>query len=127
VSGVVTIGDDDNVIVSAFGTAVVESERWVRFKVGLFNIGYDDVAGRGLTVDYATIEETATGEDFLVRSGTLVFDTIDEWIRIPLVNDTVAEPNETLRLVLSNPRGMTINRSSAVSTIIDDDSPPATP
>lgn len=50
-------------------------------------------------------------------------------VRIPLVRDDVAEPDETLTLVLSDPAGCAAmgTQTTAVLTILDDDRPVASP
>jgi hypothetical protein len=122
--GGVTISDDD-AVVHAFGTSVVESGGTAKFQLKMF--GYisalDDLAARGFAVDYATVAETATGEDYVARTGTITLDALDEFIRIRIVDDTVPEPTETFKLVLSNPRNLTIDpgRTTAIGTITDDD------
>jgi photosystem II stability/assembly factor-like uncharacterized protein len=57
-----------------------------------------------LSVNYATADGTAqAGSDYSAVSGTLVFadGETSKTFTIPIVNDGVTEPNETLRLVLS--------------------------
>ena len=81
-------------------------------------------------VNYAAMNGTATaGADYTAASGTLSFangDTSKTFV-IPILNDSLNEPNETITLVLSN---VTVNAllgtpGTAVLTIVDDDSPPS--
>ncbi len=80
-----------------------------------------------VAVDYATSSSTAgAGGDFRTTIGTLVFDpgeTVERFI-VPIVNDTVDEPDETLLLSLSNPRGANLNFNSQASLVILDDDEP---
>jgi hypothetical protein len=83
-----------------------------------------------VTVDYATANGTATaGSDYTAAGDTLTFgDGVSDPqnITITVVDDTDYEGNETFSVNLSNPTGgATLGTpSSAVVTIIDDDSAP---
>ena len=79
----------------------------------------------GVTVNYATSGVTATpAVDFIMRSGTLYFaegETTKE-VLVPVIRDALAEPNETLRLVLSNLQGLArTGNTTGVGTILNDD------
>ncbi|BAZ08038.1 PA14 domain-containing protein [Calothrix sp. NIES-3974] len=85
--------------------------------------------GNAASVNYATV--TGVGDlaqplsDYQPVSGTLAFTPTQTTatIRIPIINDTIGEINETFTLQFSNPVGVTLNpnRSSSKITIIDDD------
>lgn len=112
----------------------------IRFVAANYTVDEDDSSGRAtitveringsvgtVTVNYATNGGTATvGTDYTAASGTLTFndgDTGPKTFTIPITNDLWIEGNETINLTLSNPiGGATLgNRSTAVLTIIDDD------
>jgi subtilisin family serine protease len=84
-----------------------------------------------VTIDYATVPGgTATpGADYLLTSGTLTFKAgeVSKTFTVPIVNDNVDEPSETVNLALSNPTGgATLGTPiAAVLTISDDDVPGA--
>jgi hypothetical protein len=60
-------------------------------------------------VDYTAVTQTVT-----FANG----DTANKTVNIPIINDTTAEPDETVNLTLSNPIGATLGiRSTAVLTI----------
>jgi hypothetical protein len=61
-----------------------------------------------VTVDYATSNGTASaGSDYTATSGTLTFNQgeTSKTLTIPVINDNVFEPDETVNLTLSNPTG----------------------
>src|SRR5262249_28646962 len=60
------------------------------------------------TVDYATSDGTATApDDYTATSGTLAFAAgeTSKSFTIPIVDDSLAEPTETVNLALANPTG----------------------
>ena len=61
---------------------------------------------RIVTVDYATVDATATaGEDYVATAGTLTFAAgqTNQTIVVPILNDGRVEGSEALRITLSNP------------------------
>jgi hypothetical protein len=77
------------------------------------------------TVQYATSDGTATaGRDYTGTSGTLSWAAGDESpkvIRVPILDDSVAEGTETVHLTLSSPTGAGLDpeRSAAVLSILE--------
>jgi subtilisin len=102
--------------------SVAENARRVRITVTRSGVATDT-----LRVNYATSDGTATaGTDYTAKSGTLIFSARQKTkkITIPITNDTVFEPDETINLTLSNPVGGLLGaQSTAVLTIIDNDGP----
>jgi subtilisin family serine protease len=81
------------------------------------------------SVDYSTSPGTALpNEDYMQVSGTLTFGTGEatKTITIPLVNDSVLEPDETLSVILSNPTNSSVLGAVSVATIriLDNDLTP---
>ncbi|MFY9224323.1 MAG: Calx-beta domain-containing protein [Blastocatellia bacterium] len=77
-----------------------------------------------VTVDYATSDATATaGSDYTATSGTLTFlnSETSKTFSIPVIDDVLAEGNETVNLALSNPTGGATlgSLSTAVLTIVN--------
>ena len=79
-----------------------------------------------VSVAYSASAGTAgAGDDFTEVSGTLSWDAGDGSIRsftVPIAADDLAEPNETIELMLSSPTGGAVlddERSLAVLTILD--------
>lgn len=84
---------------------------------------------QGVTVRLVTVDGTAVaGDDYTTVRTTVTFDP-DEAVRtvnIPIHNDAVDEPNETVNLALEAPTGGAVLGSpvNAILTIVDDDPPP---
>ena len=84
-----------------------------------------------VTVDYATVAggSATPGADYMLISGTLTFKAgeVSKTFTVPIVNDNVDEPSETVQLALSNPTGgATLGKPvTAVLTISDEDVPGA--
>jgi hypothetical protein len=92
-----------------------------------FTVSLSAPSSQTVTVNYATASGTATSDtDFTATSGTLTFPagTTSQTIVVPVVGDTVSEPNETFLVNLSSAINATISRAQGVGTIIDDDSAP---
>jgi hypothetical protein len=85
-------------------------------------------SGGTVTVNYATSNGTATAPaDYTTKTGTLTFGNgvTSQTFNIPIVNDPVDEPNETINVTLSNPTNATLGaQQTAVVTIADNDAPP---
>jgi uncharacterized protein (TIGR03118 family) len=94
------------------------------------------------TVNYATFDGSpptppattpmpaTQGKDYLLAAGTLTFAAgqLSRSFTILIPEDSYAEPNETINLVLSNPTGAALgSQNSAVLTITDNDTPNITP
>jgi hypothetical protein len=83
------------------------------------------------TVQYATGDGTATSADYRPVSGTLTFapDEATKTISVPIVEDTVDEPDETFAVTLSAPSALSAlgAATAATVTIADDDPAPAIP
>jgi hypothetical protein len=78
-----------------------------------------------VTVEYATADGTATGNDYLSLAGTLTFPpgTNGSQVRVSIVGDVAVELDETFQLVLSNPTHATIVDGLGGGIIRDDDAP----
>jgi len=82
--------------------------------------------GQTVKVDYAATGGTASGGgvDYTLANGTLTFNAGDaaKDITIPIVNDPIQEPYETIELTLSNPVNATLGTNTLhIYTIIDDE------
>ena len=80
-------------------------------------------------VAFRTVDGTATAPaDYASRSGVLSFaasmDT--QTFTVPIVNDDIFEPDETVTLVLSDPVGAVLGQVSTATLVITDNDPPGT-
>jgi hypothetical protein len=119
----VAINDNDpgNAVIQfeTAGYSVTEGTARVTLRVTRSN-------GNGTaTVNFATANITAlAGSDYAARSGTLSFapGVTSMVINVTITNNTVAEPVETFRVVLSAPTGGTLGATAtATVTITDND------
>ena len=88
----------------------------------IFEVTLNRYADGEVRVDYQTVNGTAVaGEDYMRRSGTLVFAEGERSKRIGvgIRFEEEVEDHEPMRLVLSNPNGADIERGIATGTIID--------
>jgi hypothetical protein len=82
--------------------------------------------GRTVTVDYVVRGGTATaGADYVAVSGTLTFSpgVTNQLILIPLLNDGLREPEETILLKLSNAAGGVVLGGRTTTIRIQDNDP----
>lgn len=83
----------------------------------------------GVTVNYATENGTATaGSDYAAATGvaSIPAGATSTLVDISVTGDTLSEPNETLKVNLSNATGgATIGDAQGVGTIVDDDPLPS--
>ena len=118
-----TIYDDDGPPAIVVLDAVAdEAAGSASFDVALTSSDIDTV-----TVDYATADGTAlAGGDYVSTSGTATFEPGDtlETVDVTVLDDAVAEEEESFTLELSNPAEATIDRLVAVGSIVDTDADP---
>ncbi|TRU34908.1 MAG: subtilase, partial [Microcystis aeruginosa Ma_MB_F_20061100_S20] len=75
-----------------------------------------------ITVQYATSNNTATaGSDYTATNGTLTFapGVTSQDIIIPILNDSLNEPQETFNLTLSSPTNAQLGTAAVTTTITD--------
>src|SRR5438094_29701 len=125
-TAVLTIIDNDSGGVLQFSSATYTVNEGVLSGKAVIKVTRSGGTASGVTVDYATSDGTATdGSDYIATSGTLTFAAgqTSGTFTIPIINDALDEPNETVILTLSNPTGGATlgTRSTAVLTIVDND------
>ena len=128
---VVTVLDRvTNPLVSIEDTSVVEGDTGSTTEM-LFTLRLFAATGRTVSVDFATANISATGgvscsnhfTDYETASGTVSFQPGSTSLTVPvkICGDTRAEPDETLRVTLSNPANGVVLVNQAAGTIVDDD------
>ena len=122
-SASVTILDNDLPALQVADVEEREDAGSLVFRVTLSASSTDTV-----TVDYVVAAGTATeGVDYTaVPAGTLTFtdEATEQTVTVPLVDDDVHEPAETVTLTLSNPMNATVSDASGTGTITDDETTP---
>ena len=120
----VTISDDDD----APGLRVADPTAGEGAGSLVFTVSLDAESGKTVTVNYAVSAVTATsGVDFTpVPAGTLTFEpgTTEQTVAVPIIDDEVHEPDETLQLTLSGAVNGTSPATPATGTIDDDEALP---
>jgi aryl-phospho-beta-D-glucosidase BglC (GH1 family) len=89
-----------------------------------FTVSLFQSSSQTITVSYATANGTATaGSDYVASSGTLTFapGETQKTILIPIIPDTIPEPDETFYVRLSSPTNATLTDGEGLGTIKDDD------
>ena len=89
-----------------------------------FELTLSNATSETVTVHYATADYTAAAPaDYQVTSGTATFapGILSQTLYVPVVGDSVDEPDETLALMLSTPVNATLVRSAATGRVVDDD------
>jgi dipeptidyl aminopeptidase/acylaminoacyl peptidase len=87
-------------------------------------VNLSTASGATTKVDYATADGTAiAGSDYMAKSGTLKIPAgqTSKAIVVSVVGETLAEPDETFVVTLTNPIGATLADDQAVATIVNDD------
>jgi hypothetical protein len=116
-----TILDDESSIGISSATYTV-SEAGTNIAITLVRSGPLTATG---SVNFATVNGTASaGSDYVATNGTATFaaNIGSKTILVPIINDSIIEPNETFSFRLSNPQGALLGTiTNAVVTITNDD------
>ncbi len=94
----------------------------------ILSVQLDAPSGLPVAVSWATVAGTATASvDYRGASGQLRFapGETTQQVVVPILDDALDEPDETLALELSDAENARVARPAATITIIDDDAPPA--
>ena len=122
-SAVGTVLDDDpEPGISVANASVSEGNNSVSLN---FTVSLDAASGKTVTVNYQTQDGTAAaGSDYTATNGTLTINPgqLSGVVSVPVLGDTVEEPDETLTLTLSAPVNAGLLDASATGTIVNDDS-----
>ena len=131
-TGVGTIINDDNATLSIDDETIIEGDSGTQTLT--FTVTLDREVEDGLTVDYTTVDTSATtaDSDYVVSSGTLTFTGTageTQTIDVTINGDEKVELDETFLVNLSNiapvsapGSAITFADASAIGTITNDDS-----
>ncbi len=92
----------------------------------VFTVRLSDTSSETVTVGFATVDGTAVaGSDYTQTSGELRFDPNQrtDTIRVPILQDSTAEPSESFTVELSNPNRATVSDGIGAVTIEADPMP----
>ena len=96
-----------------------------------FTVTLSEPTNVPVTVNCGTVNGTATfaGSDYVAAAWRLTFapGETEKTLAVSLLGDTRIESDETFSLVLSNPRGATLEKATGTVTIRNDDFPPPPP
>ncbi|NCY17903.1 MAG: hypothetical protein EBX39_14320, partial [Actinobacteria bacterium] len=109
-------------VVSIAGASLAEGNDGT--KVLSFLVSLTTAARSPVSVAYRTVAGTSTaGSDYQQTAGSVTFRTGQRTatIVVAVMGDTVVEPDETFTVELSNPANATLGVSTAVGTILNDD------
>src|SRR5207248_746489 len=125
-TGIGTIRDEDpdgGTATLAVGDVVV-AEGNGGTSTAVFTVRLSAAAANTVTVDYATVDDTAAApRDYTAKSGLLSFSPGQTFKTVPVTvkGDVVDEVDETFAVNLSSPTGATISDATGIGTIRDDD------
>jgi aryl-phospho-beta-D-glucosidase BglC (GH1 family) len=94
-----------------------------------FVVSLSAASSSPVTVNYATADGTAVSPgDYASKTGTLTFAPGEtrKSVFVTIVGDSVIEPDEIFKVLLSSPSNATIADAEAIGTIRNDDSPVVT-
>jgi len=122
-TGTATIVDNDGSPSLSIGDVSVDEAAGT----ATFTVTLSNPSGTTVSVDYATADGSATaGADYTTGSGTLSFapGVTSLTITVPITNDALTEPTETVLVNLSNAVNASITDGQAIGRITDNDAPP---
>jgi hypothetical protein len=94
----------------------------------IFNVSLSAPSGRGLSVGYATANDTASSSsDYVTAFGRVSFNAGEtlKTITVGVNGDLAVEADETFFVNLSNPSNVALGDTQGIGTILNDDGPGA--
>jgi hypothetical protein len=119
--GSATIDDDDGPALAAAGPSVSEGDAGTT--TASFALSLSASSVQPVVVTYATADGTAVaGADYQPRTGVVTFPpgNTSQSVQVPVVGDTLDEPNESFHLILGPVTDATASASSP-AVVLDDD------
>lgn len=122
-SATATITNDDSALLSI--TDVTQPEGNGNGSTPfVFTITTSNPSSSPISVNYQTVDGSALApSDFAASSGSLTIPALATSVNlsVPVVADSILEPNETFTVTLSDAVGATIGDASGIGTILGDD------
>ena len=118
-----TIVDDDDPPSVVIGDVTL-TEGQSGTKTFVFTLTLSGPSALTTRVRYETADGTAlAGSDYSTRTGEVVFSpgAMTRTVSVPVIGDTVVEPDETFLVNLHTPVNLTIADAQAVGTILNED------
>lgn len=118
----ITIQDNDGAAVPVINIAPANQTVTETGGTATYTVTLSEAASSSVSVQYNTRQGSATvSDDFGATSGTLTFapGTLTRTITVPIVDDGVAEPNETFFVDLFAPSNATLGNDVAETVIQD--------
>ena len=116
------VDDDSEPVLSIASASAVENSEVITFEVSLSAATQEQV-----TVEYATASGTALSSvDFTAGSGVLTFESgaTSANITVALLDDLIAEGEETFTIQLSNAANANLSTATAIGSIVDNEAVP---
>ena len=120
-----TITDDDGPAISIDNVSVTEGDTGT--VTADFDLSLDASSPQEVTVEYETIDDTATaGEDYVAADATADFapGETEQLLSITVNGDTADELDESFFIALSGSENGSVATELAQGTILNDDTPP---
>ena len=89
----------------------------------VFTVTLSEISATPVTVNARTMDGSALAPaDYTSTTGLVTFPpgTLTQSFRVPVVNDDIAEPDETFTVQLASASGASITDNTGIATIIDD-------
>ncbi len=93
----------------------------------VFTVSLSTASAQAVTVNFATVNGSASaGADYVSTNGILNFapGQTNQSLVVRVLDDAVAEPNETFSVVLSAPVNAELGKASGLGIIFDNEGPP---
>lgn len=127
-NAVLTIVDDDGIVGFASASYSVNENAGT----ATITVLRDGGVTRQVSVDFTTVNDVTNthpaqaGFDYISTTRTLTFlpGQTSASVSVPILNDTLIEGNETVKLQLSNPTNVVLGLTDSTLTIIDDEFQP---
>jgi len=127
-----TFHDDFIVTVQALPTlsiadvTIVEGSTRALNATATFLVTLSPTSAQPVTVAYTTVAGSATADDYSAISGTLTIPPGETTgtLSVPIIDDELAEPDETFTMQLTNATNATISDGEATATISANDMAP---